>query len=202
MGMLKGLVQQLQAQFAVTPVTPVFRAGVPAKPSIHAGCTPVTPVTPKINKGGGAFAKPPVPAPIPAPAHAPARAANDTTLQDWHALDTAYLLHHAGCIQCKAAGRGRGERCAAGAAQWLAYEAVPPPWAVDQDKTITRGNGPYRSKRQQLYAAAMRACDFWGDGEDGRQAMRDWCDTLPTDDWQKAIDYFREHYPAQEDSND
>ncbi len=128
MGMLKELVQQLQTRFAVTPVTPAENEGVTAKPSIHAGWTPVTPVTPQNNKGGEAFAKPPAPAPIPAPTHTPEQAANEPTMQDWRELDRAYLEHHAGCIQCLAAGRRRGERCAVGAALWRDYEAVEPPF--------------------------------------------------------------------------
>lgn len=42
-------------------------------------------------------------------------------------LHTDYLLHHWTCKTCCAAGQGRGQRCAAGAALWAAYdlEATP-----------------------------------------------------------------------------
>ena len=46
MGLLKTIVEQLQARSGVTPVT---HDGVTAKPSTGAGCTPVTPVTPVFN---------------------------------------------------------------------------------------------------------------------------------------------------------
>ena len=37
-------------------------------------------------------------------------------------LHTSYLLHHWACKTCCAAGQGRGLRCAAGTALWVAYE--------------------------------------------------------------------------------
>ena len=55
MGVLKSIVEQLQARSGVTPVTPVTHDGVTAKPSTGAGCTPVTPVTPVSNNTGVAI---------------------------------------------------------------------------------------------------------------------------------------------------
>ncbi|WP_213360035.1 hypothetical protein [Brachymonas denitrificans] len=56
--------------------------------------------------------------------------ANDPTFLDWRELDRAYLDHHAHCLQCKTAGRRRGERCSIGAALWRSYEEAPVPWAA------------------------------------------------------------------------
>ncbi|WP_313302927.1 hypothetical protein [Diaphorobacter sp.] len=42
----------------------------------------------------------------------------------WRERSTAYYLHHFGCADCIAAGRGAGygERCADGAGLWAAYQ--------------------------------------------------------------------------------
>jgi hypothetical protein len=42
---------------------------------------------------------------------------------DWHALDSAYLIHHFNCPTCIAAGRSSryGQRCGVGMALWRAY---------------------------------------------------------------------------------
>ncbi|MBF5004766.1 hypothetical protein [Diaphorobacter caeni] len=42
----------------------------------------------------------------------------------WRERSTAYYLHHFGCADCIAAGRGAGygERCADGAALWVNYQ--------------------------------------------------------------------------------
>ncbi len=42
----------------------------------------------------------------------------------WRERSTAYYLHHFGCADCIAAGRGAayGERCAVGAGLWAAYQ--------------------------------------------------------------------------------
>ena len=60
-----------------------------------------------------------------------AEAANDDKLPDfwteqteWRELAARYYAHHACCITCMAAGRGRGgygERCATGLVLWTAY---------------------------------------------------------------------------------
>lgn len=196
MGTLKELVQRLQAQFAGTPGTPVFQAGVPEKPSIHAGCTPGTPGTPKNGKGGDAYACHHVPASIPAPARTPAQAANDPTVEDWRALDKAYMGHHVQCPQCQAAGRRRGDRCAVGAALWRAYEAAPVPWQIPA--SVKRQETTQKDQNlDALHWAAMRACDFWGDSEAQQQAMREWCDLVPPAERTAWINYFRTIYPME-----
>lgn len=45
----------------------------------------------------------------------------------WHEADRVYMMHHLSCTSCQAAGRGRGERCAAGSTLWAAYESIPAP---------------------------------------------------------------------------
>ena len=200
MGMLKDLVRQLQTRFADTPDTPEKNVGYHGKPSIHAGCTPDTPDTPQNNKGQEAIAKPPAPAPIPAPARTPEQAANDASMVDWHALDRAYLDHHLQCIQCKAAGRRRGERCATGAALWRAYESASLPWVTPEKARRAKpaAPSPDAQKLDRLQRAAMRACDFWGDGEEARQQMRQWCESVPEAERQVWIHYFRTTYPMEE----
>ena len=44
----------------------------------------------------------------------------------WRPLAQAYQGHHTACPTCLAVGRGRfyGERCAAGAALWQAYQSA------------------------------------------------------------------------------
>lgn len=39
----------------------------------------------------------------------------------WLAQDQAYQRHHMACPVCIAAGKGQGQRCAVGAALWVAY---------------------------------------------------------------------------------
>lgn len=41
----------------------------------------------------------------------------------WLAQDRAYQAHHVNCPVCICAGKGIGQRCATGAALWLAYTA-------------------------------------------------------------------------------
>lgn len=81
----------------------------------------------------------PIPAqqqrPAPTQAEPQQEPANDPALQDWRELDRAYLVHHAHCIQCKTAGRRRGERCSIGAALWRSYEDAPVPWASKGART-------------------------------------------------------------------
>lgn len=196
MGMLKELVRQLQTRFADTPDTPEKNVGYHGKPSIHAGCTPDTPDTPQNNKGQEAIAKPPAPAPIPAPARTPEQAANDASMVDWHALDRAYLDHHMQCQECRTAGRRRGDRCATGAALWRAYEAAPVPW---QQPEPQRRRAPTQDDRSlsSLHRAAMLACDYWGDSETQRQAMRQWCYAVPAAERGKWTHYYRTTYPME-----
>ena len=125
MGLLKTIVEQLQARSGVTPVTPETLGGVTAKPNTGAACTLVTPVTPQNRYTGKAIMQPPMPA------------ANDPTLADWKTLDRAYLAHHVQCPQCIAAGRGYGQRCGTGATLWRSYEAAP--YSFDRHKLINSG---------------------------------------------------------------
>ena len=122
MGLLKTIVEQLQARSGVTPVT---HDGVTAKPSTGAGCTPVTPVTPQNRYDGKAIIETSM------------QAANDPRLADWKTLDRAYLAHHVQCPQCIAAGRGYGQRCGTGATLWRSYEAVP--YSFDRHKRSNSG---------------------------------------------------------------
>ena len=72
-----------------------------------------------------ASAQPPALARPPAPAPAKSEKLKFMDWADgWRELDQAYLRHHWGCPQCKAAGRGAGYglRCGVGAALWRAYE--------------------------------------------------------------------------------
>ncbi len=196
MGMLNELVQRLQTQFAGTPEHLEHTGGVPSKPSIHAGCTPGTPGTPQNSKGGATIAEPPVPTPVPAPARTPERAANDASMADWHALDRAYLDHHMQCQECRTAGRRRGDRCATGAALWRAYEAAPVPW---QQPEPQRRRAPSQEEQSlsSLHRAAMLACDYWGDSETQRQAMRQWCYAVPAAERGKWTHDFRTTYPME-----
>ena len=54
-------------------------------------------------------------------------AANDPTLQDWQAADQAYQLHACHCPQCRAAGRGHGQRCEEDTVIWRVYQNAPIP---------------------------------------------------------------------------
>lgn len=41
----------------------------------------------------------------------------------WRELHNTYMQHHLNCAVCKAAGKGYGLRCGAGAALWATYES-------------------------------------------------------------------------------
>ena len=75
-----------------------------------------------------ASSEPPALEQPPAPAPDRNKPAKKQTFMDWadgwRELDRAYQLHHWGCPQCIAAGRGAGYglRCGVGAAMWRAYE--------------------------------------------------------------------------------
>ena len=183
MGMLKTIIEQLQARSGVTPVTPQKTAGVTAKPNTGAGWTPVTPVTPQNRYDGKAIMETPIPA------------ANDPTLTDWKTLDRAYLAHHTQCHQCRSAGRGYGQRCGTGAALWRSYEAAPTPF----DKKPKPVRNPVQKQAMppdlaDLLQAAMLACDFWNDNKDDREAMRQHCLTVPIHQRRDLMAYFVEHY--------
>lgn len=176
MGMLKTIIEQLQAQSYGTPGTPEKTAGVPAKPNTGAAWAPGTPGTPQNRYTGKAIMETPIPA------------ANDPTLADWKTLDRAYLTHHAQCHQCRSAGRGYGQRCGTGAALWRSYEAAPTPF----DKKPKPA--PLSADLVDLLQAAMLACDFWNDNKDDREAMRKHCLTVPVHQRRALADHFRELY--------
>ena len=136
---LKSLMQYLQKPVTDTPDTSEKSMGYQCKAPIHAGCTPDTPdtscfVDTRINAQFAQFGEavndpastqPPdlVQPPAPAPAK-PAKPPKQTFMdwQDtWLHLDRAYQAHHFNCSTCKAAGKGYGLRCGAGAALWTAY---------------------------------------------------------------------------------
>lgn len=184
MGLLKTIVEQLQARSGVTPVTPQKIAGVTEKPNTGAGWTPVTPVTPQNRYTGKAIMETPMPA------------ANDGTMADWKTLDRAYLTHHVQCPQCIAAGRGYGQRCGTGTALWRSYEAAPYPF----DRKPKPVRQPVQKQATMppdlaaLLQAAMLACDFWGDGPEAREAMRQHCLTVPTHQRRELAAYFHDLY--------
>jgi hypothetical protein len=58
-------------------------------------------------------------------AQAPAPARDPYAIgASWRPLAAAYYRHHFTCPNCKAAGRGHGDRCTAGAELWASYEAA------------------------------------------------------------------------------
>lgn len=178
MGLLKTIVQQLQARSRDTPDTPRKTAGVSVKPNTGAACTPDTPDTPQIRYDGKAIMQPPMPA------------ANDSSMADWKTLDRAYLAHHVQCPQCIAAGRGYGQRCGSGAALWRSYEAAPYPY----EKRKPSKPAAMPADLVDLLQAAMLACDFWGDGADKREAMLQHCLTVPVHQRRELTEHFRDLY--------
>ena len=183
MGLLKTIIEQLQAQSYGTPGTPEKTAGVPAKPNTGAAWAPGTPGTPQNRYTGKAIMETPIPA------------ANDPTLTDWKTLDRAYLAHHTQCHQCRSAGRGYGQRCGTGATLWRSYEAAPTPF----DKKPKPVRNPVQKQAMppdlaDLLQAAMLACDFWNDNKDDREAMRQHCLTVPIHQRRDLMAYFVEHY--------
>jgi hypothetical protein len=118
----------------------------------------------------------------------PRPAANDPTLADWKTLDRAYLAHHVQCPQCIAAGRGYGQRCGTGLALWREYDACP----VPARKSSRPAAMP--ADLADLLQAAMLACDFWNDGFEARDAMRQHCMTVPAHHRRAMADHFRELY--------
>ena len=178
MGLLKSIVEQLQARGGVTPVTPEKNAGVTAKPNTGADWTPVTPVTPPNRYDGKAIRQPPM------------TAANDPTLADWKTLDRAYQAHHGQCPQCIAAGRGYGQRCGAGAALWCSYQAAPYPF--ERRKLSKPAATP--ADLVDLLQAAMLACDFLGDGADKRETMRQHCLAVPAHQRLELTVHFHDLY--------
>jgi hypothetical protein len=120
---LRSLMESLKNRAVDTPDTSQKNTGYQLKPSIHAGCTPDTSVTPE-------FVDTPVAAPIevvnwvfvpmdPEPDPVP-----PTDPSAWHELAAAYNVHHFKCSTCIAAGYGAkyGLRCGTGAALWTTYQ--------------------------------------------------------------------------------
>lgn len=133
---LKEVLKYLKRLDGVTPVTPEKIMGLQREPSVYAGCTRVTPVTPQLDDTqqsaqfwpvGEASNDPepptakPSPAPAPAPARKPIGQTHPDWAQSWRPLADAYHSHHFTCPVCIAAGKGYGLRCGAGAALWTAY---------------------------------------------------------------------------------
>lgn len=118
---LKSLIERLQSQAAVTPVTPEKITGLQPKPAWIGACTLVTPVTPYFVdtraithiESFGEAVNDPAPEP-PADPNA------------WRELAQAYHAHHFNCIACIAAGRGAlyGLRCGVGASLWTSYQST------------------------------------------------------------------------------
>ncbi|MFV0601950.1 MAG: hypothetical protein ACK5NE_09070 [Brachymonas sp.] len=176
MGLLKTIVEQLQAQSGVTAVTTEKTTLVTAKPNTGAGCTGVTAITAQNRYTGEAIMQLPQPA------------ANDPAMADWKTLDRAYLAHHAQCPQCIAAGKGYGQRCGTGAALWRQYDACP----IPARKSSRPAAMP--ADLAALLDAAMLACNFWGDGLEAREAMRQHCLTVPTHQRRELAAYFHDLY--------
>lgn len=128
---LKEVLKYLKQPDGVNPATPENITGLQRKPSVYAGCTRVTPVTPHLGDtqesaqfgpAGEASNDPEPPTARPAPAP---RQTYQEWVRTWQSLADAYHAHHFGCPACIAAGKGYGLRCGAGAALWSAYEAQP-----------------------------------------------------------------------------
>ena len=135
---LKEVLKYLKRLDGVTPVTPEKIMGLQREPSVYAGCTCVTPVTPHLSdtQESAQFVpvdkasndpEPPTatPAPAPAPPRKPQGQRYQEWVKTWKPMADAYHRHHFGCPTCIAAGKGYGLRCGAGASLWTAY-IVPP----------------------------------------------------------------------------
>jgi hypothetical protein len=127
---LKTLMKYLQQPVAVTPVTPEKITGLQRKASVYAGCTLVTPVTPRfadthenvqLGSAGEAVNDPSPPTATPDP---PTKLAYQEWVETWQPLATAYHLHHFACPTCISAGKGYGLRCGVGASLWVAYSGA------------------------------------------------------------------------------
>lgn len=119
-------------------------------------------------------------------------AANDPTLQDWQAADQAYQLHACHCPQCRAAGRGHGQRCEEGTVIWRVYQNAPIPTCRSISHAKPAPVPP--PDLALLLQAAMLACDHWGDGKDAREAMRQDCLNTPADKRKELAAYFQQMY--------
>jgi hypothetical protein len=71
---------------------------------------------------------------------------SDKAVNDWQQADRAYQAHHAQCPICRAAGLGKGSRCAEGQASWDAYEAAPMPELGKAKRVAPHPPAPARQK--------------------------------------------------------
>lgn len=53
---------------------------------------------------------------------------------------------------------------------------------------------PEQQLRDKVMAAAMRVCDYWGDGEEAREDMRQEIKALPREQLRAMLLHFRESY--------
>ena len=86
---------------------------------------------------------------------------------------------------------------------YAAVPSVPAVPAVPAEK-IANANETAKTTGERvelvrLMEAAMRACDFWGDGEEARQAMRQDVLHYPPTMRGELLDYFNSHYPPSPD---
>ena len=127
---LKDVIRYLQHPGSVTPVTPEKFMGLQREPSVYAGCTCVTPVTPHLGDTqqkahflpvDKASNDPEPPTAAPAPLHKSQGQRYQEWVATWKPMADAYHAHHFTCPTCISAGKGYGLRCGAGAALWTAY---------------------------------------------------------------------------------
>ncbi len=126
---------------------------------------------------------------VTAASHAP------ITQAEWLALDRAYQDHHFRCPVCIAAGKGYGERCGVGAILWRSYEATLTPFDKKPKSVREPAQQPVLQEAMPpdlaaLIQAAMLACDFWGDGAEARESMRQQCQTVPAHQRRDLTEYF------------
>mgnify|MGYP003358256026 CR=1 FL=1 len=122
-------------------------------------------------------------------------AANEPALHDWEGTDRAYQQHVAHCPQCRSAGQGYGTRCEAGAELWQAHQSAPAPAKLTKAHPAPPAM-PY--SLTALLQAAMLACDYWGDGAEAREAMRQDCLAIPADKRLELAAYFQQMYGGKQ----
>lgn len=61
-------------------------------------------------------------------------------------------------------------------------------------------NEPQSAPLRDLFDAAKRACDHWGDSRGARQAMERECRAVPPHQRAELIAYFDEFYPPPADA--
>jgi hypothetical protein len=130
---LKNVMQYLQQQAHVTPVTDEKNQTLQREASVYAGCTAVTAVTLQTDEPqeGARFEpigeasndpEPPTDSPQSAkPAPAPQGDAYQRWHDAWRQQASDYYDHHFTCPHCIAHGKGYGLKCDLGAGLWQAY---------------------------------------------------------------------------------